>query len=111
MSVFSKRTIKISLSPGATGPTEYAGWVLNSCPILVVTPDSSGRDCYVLTHAPTGYSIRSFLRLGEARKLATDLEPLVADGWNTADPARVVAFATGTEDVWATLCRAPGAFY
>jgi hypothetical protein len=111
MSVFSKRTIKIALSPGATGPCEYAGWVLNSCPILVVTPDSEGRDCYTLTHAPTGYSIRRFLRLSEARKLATDLAPLVAEGWNTTDPARVATFARAGSVVWTALISAPGAFY
>ena len=111
MSVFSKRTIKIAVRPGATGPTEYTGWVLNACSFLAVTPDSAGRGCYVLTHVPTGYSIRGYLKLTEARKLATDLAPLVADGWNTPDPARVVKFARATRAVWDVLLSAPGAFY
>lgn len=110
MPVFSKRPIKIAVRPDATGPTECVGWVLNACPFLAVTPDSAGRDCYVLTHVPTGYSIRGFMKLGEARKLATDLAPLVAEGWNTTDPARVVEFARATRAVWDVLRFAPGAF-
>lgn len=111
MPVFSKRTIKIAVRPGSDTPPECSGWVLNACPILAVTPDSMGRDCYVLTHVPTGYAMRGFMKLGEARKLATDLAPLVADGWNTTDPARVVKFARATRAVWDVLLSAPGAFY
>lgn len=110
MSVFSKRTIKIARPPGSDSPPECVGWVLNACPFLAVTPDSAGRDCYVLTHVPTGYSIRGFLKLNEARKLATDLAPLVATGWDTSEPNRVVEFARSTPAVWNVLRFAPGAF-
>jgi hypothetical protein len=110
--LFRKTTTPIALRPGTEGthPGAADGFELVAFPVLVVTPMADGSRSYALTHRPTGYAVRSYLKFNEARALALSLGVYVRDvpAWSGTDPhALVAATPPAARDL---LRYAPGRF-